>query len=127
MQGAAGTVAYRYRYFLNVCTFGYTTPYWDWNRWEKELDLMALHGINMPLASVAHEAIAERVWLKMGLKKEDIRSFFTGAAYLPWHRMGDLNTWDGPLTDAWQTAQDTEAHARAGYAPHSACLCRLCA
>lgn len=100
-----GQSPYRYRYFLNVCTFGYTTPYWDWNRWEKELDLMALHGINMPLASVAHEAIAERVWLKMGLKKEDIRSFFTGAAYLPWHRMGNLNTWDGPLTDAWQTAQ----------------------
>ena len=66
-----GQSPYRYRYFLNVCTFGYTTPYWDWNRWEKELDLMALHGINMPLASVAHEAIAERVWLKMGLKKED--------------------------------------------------------
>lgn len=53
-----GQSPYRYRYFLNVCTFGYTTPYWDWNRWEKELDLMALHGINMPLASVAHEAIA---------------------------------------------------------------------
>ena len=100
-----GQSPYRYRYFLNVCTFGYTMAYWDWARWEKELDLMALHGINMPLASVAHEAIAERVWLKMGLKKEDIRQFFTGAAYLPWHRMGNLNTWDGPLSDAWMTSQ----------------------
>ena len=32
------TTPYEYRYFLNVCTFGYTTPYWDWERWEKEID-----------------------------------------------------------------------------------------
>jgi len=58
-----------------VVTFGYTTPYWDWARWEKELDWMALHGINMPLATVASEAIAERVWLKLGLSKSEIRDF----------------------------------------------------
>lgn len=96
---------YEYRYFLNVCTYGYTTPYWDWARWEKEIDWMAMRGVNMPLASVAMEAIAERVWLKMGLSKESIREFFTGAAYLPWHRMGNLNKWSGPLTDEWQEQQ----------------------
>lgn len=96
---------YSLRYFLNVCTFGYTAPYWDWNRWEKEIDLMALHGVNMPLASVASEAIAERVWLKMGLTKDETRQFFTGGAYLPWHRMGNLNTWDGPLSDSWMNDQ----------------------
>ena len=41
---------YRFRYFLNVCTFGYTAPYWDWERWSEEIDWMALHGVNMPLA-----------------------------------------------------------------------------
>lgn len=96
---------YQYRYYLNVVTYGYTTPYWDWTRWEKELDWMALHGINMPLATVASEAIAERVWLKLGLTKKEIRAFFTGAAHLPWHRMGNLNKWDGPLTDSWQENQ----------------------
>ena len=45
------TTPYEYRYFLNVCTFGYTTPYWDWERWEKEIDWMALRGVNMPLAT----------------------------------------------------------------------------
>ena len=99
------TSPYKYRYFLNVCTFGYTTPYWDWNRWEKEIDWMALRGVNMPLATVASEAIAERVWLRMGLTKDEIREFFTAPAHLPWHRMGNLNTWDGPLSDAWQESQ----------------------
>lgn len=96
---------YQWRYFLNVCTFGYTTPYWDWKRWEKELDWMALHGVNMALSTVANEAIAERVWLKMGLAKDEIRNFFTGPAHLPWHRMGNLNSWDGPLSDEWMNRQ----------------------
>ncbi|WP_455587597.1 alpha-N-acetylglucosaminidase TIM-barrel domain-containing protein [Bacteroides sp.] len=99
------TTPYDYRYFLNVCTYGYTTPYWDWKRWEKEIDWMALRGVNMPLATVASEAIAERVWLQMGLTKEETREFFTGPAHLPWHRMGNLNTWDGPLSDEWQESQ----------------------
>ena len=104
------TSPFKLRYFLNVCTFGYTMPYWDWERWEKELDLMALHGVNMPLASVASEAIAERVWTRMGLSKAQIREFFTGPAYLPWHRMGNLNQWDGPLSDAWHKQQITLQH-----------------
>ncbi len=44
---------------------------------KKEIDRMALYGVNMPLATVASEAIAERVWLRMGLNKEEIREFFT--------------------------------------------------
>lgn len=101
---------YRLRYFLNVCTFGYTAPYWDWERWSQEIDWMALHGVNMPLASVASEAIARRVWLKLGLADEEIASFFTGAAHLPWHRMGNLNGFDGPLPASWHEAQIALQH-----------------
>ena len=99
------TSPYQFRYFLNVCTFGYTTPFWDWDRWSDELDWMALHGVNMPLASVASEAIARRVWIKLGLSQQEADAFFTGPAHLPWHRMGNLNVWDGPLNEEWHSAQ----------------------
>ncbi len=102
---AEATSPYKFRYFLNVCTFGYTTPFWDWKRWSQELDWMALHGVNMPLASVASEAIAKRVWIQLGLTEEEADAFFTGPAHLPWHRMGNLNAWDGPLDDEWHNAQ----------------------
>ena len=101
---------YDLRYFLNVCTFGYTAPYWDWERWSEEIDWMALHGVNMPLASVASEAIAMRVWKKFGLTDEEIGSFFTGPAYLPWHRMGNINGFDGPLTADWHKDQIALQH-----------------
>ncbi len=41
---------YVYRYYLNYCTFNHNMSWWDWSRWQKEIDWMALHGINMPLA-----------------------------------------------------------------------------
>lgn len=99
------TSPYKYRYFLNVVTFGYTTPYWDWDRWQKEIDWMALHGVNMPLALVGSEAIAQRVWKKLGLNDKEIREFFTGPAHLSWHRMGNLNKWDGPIPETWHDGQ----------------------
>ena len=36
---------FTHRAYLNTCTFGYTTPWWGWPRWEREIDWMAVHGI----------------------------------------------------------------------------------
>ena len=92
---------YSYRQYMNVCTFGYTTVWWDWARWEKEIDWMALHGINMPLAMVGGEAVWESVWNSIGISDADLAGYFTGPAFLPWHRMGNLNGHGGPLPAGW--------------------------
>lgn len=39
-----------------------TFAWWDWERWEKEIDWMALQGINMPLAFTGQEAIWQKVF-----------------------------------------------------------------
>lgn len=92
---------YRYVQYYNVCTFGYSTPFWNWARWERELDWMALHGITMPLAVEGQEAIWQRVWKAMGLTQAELDRFSTGPAHLPWHRMGNINEFDGPLPQGW--------------------------
>ena len=61
------TTPFVLRQYMNVCTLGYTMPYWKWEDWEKELDRMALHGVNMPLSPIGSEAIFARVWKKLGL------------------------------------------------------------
>lgn len=109
-RNLSGVSPYEHRYYLNVVTFGYTTPYWDWARWEKEIDWMAFHGVNMPLALMAQEAIEKRVWKKLGLKSEDLDPYFTGPAYLPWHRMGNLNGWSASLSDSWHKRQISLEH-----------------
>lgn len=85
------------RFFLNYCTFGYTMLWWQWKDWERFIDWMALNGINMPLAITGQEAIWMEVWSDFGMSKEEIRAYFTGPAHLPWHRMGNLDGFLGPL------------------------------
>ncbi|CAL2082808.1 Glycoside hydrolase, family GH89 lipoprotein precursor. Probable alpha-N-acetylglucosaminidase [Tenacibaculum sp. 190524A02b] len=101
---------YQYRYYFNVVTHGYSTPYWDWERWEKEIDWMTLHGINMPLIGGAHEAILARVFKKIGLQEEEINQYFSGPAHFPWNRMGNLNGWDGTLPKSYFQKQIKLTH-----------------
>ena len=51
---------------MNVCTPSYTQVWWTWTRWSRELDWMALNGINMALAftgNVMLHAYACDTWL----------------------------------------------------------------
>ncbi|HTY87691.1 MAG TPA: alpha-N-acetylglucosaminidase [Candidatus Acidoferrum sp.] len=93
------------RFFLNYCTFGYTMPFWRWRDWERCIDWMALHGINLPLAQTGNEYIWQKVWRAYGLSDDEIRAFFTGPAYLPWHRMVNIDRWDGPLPQSFIDGQ----------------------
>lgn len=93
------------RFFLNYCTFGYTMPWWKWNDWERFIDWMALNGVNLPLAITGEEYVWYKVWKKFGLTDEEIRSYFTGPAYLPWHRMANIDKWEGPLPHSWLNNQ----------------------
>ena len=93
---------YEYRYYLNYCTFNYTMSWWDWERWEKEIDWMALHGINMPLAITGEEYVWDEVYKSYGFTDEDLEGFFSGPAYFSWFWMGNLDGWGGPLTQHWK-------------------------
>ena len=54
-------LCFRFRYYQNVCTVSYSFVWWDWPRWEQEIDWMAMNGINLPLAFNGAEAIWQRV------------------------------------------------------------------
>ncbi|MDP2338584.1 MAG: alpha-N-acetylglucosaminidase [Bacteroidota bacterium] len=92
---------YKYRYYLNYCTFNYTMAWWDWDRWQKEIDWMALNGINMPLALTGEEAIWQKVYESVGFSRDELKSFFSGPAYFAWLWMGNLDGWGGPLPQHW--------------------------
>lgn len=94
------------RFFLNYCTFGYTMPWWSWRDWEHFIDWMALNGINLPLAITGQESIWHKVWMKLGLSDKEIRHYFTGPAHLPWHRMLNIDYWQGDLPMSWLDDQE---------------------
>ncbi len=93
------------RFFLNYCTWGYTMPFWQWRDWERLIDWMALNGVNLPLAITGQEAVWYNVWTKLGMSDKQVRSYFTGPSYLPWHRMVNIDGWCGPLPKEWLDGQ----------------------
>ena len=101
------------RYFqaFNVVTFGYSLPFWNERRWMEELDWMALHGINMALATIADEEIAFRVMKRFGVPEEKIDAWFTGPAHLPWFRMGNLSGYPDRLPRQWRERSVRLQHA----------------
>lgn len=56
---------FRFRYYQNVCTVSYSFVWWDWPRWEREIDWMALNGINLPLAFTGQEALWQEVCTRL--------------------------------------------------------------
>ena len=93
------------RFFLNYCTWGYTMPFWQWRDWERFIDWMALNGVNLPLAITGQEAVWYNVWTRLGMTDKQVRDYFTGPAYLPWHRMANIDAWCGPLPKEWLEGQ----------------------
>lgn len=93
------------RYYQNVCTPGYSFVWWQWPDWERHIDWMALNGVNLPLAFTGQEEIWRRVWTQLGVSEADLASHFTGPAFLPWGRMGNLRGWGGPLGPRWHKHQ----------------------
>ena len=91
----------KYRYYLNYCTFSYSMAFWDWNRWEQELDWMALHGINLSLDIVGTDVVWRNVLLRLGYTKEEANDFIAGPAFQAWWLMNNLEGWGGPNSDNW--------------------------
>ncbi|XP_057513131.1 alpha-N-acetylglucosaminidase isoform X2 [Actinidia eriantha] len=94
-----------WNYYQNVVTSSYSYVWWDWERWEKEIDWMALQGINLPLAFTGQEAIWQRVFSDLNISTPDLNNFFGGPAFLAWARMGNLHAWGGPLSKKWLDQQ----------------------
>ena len=95
----------QHRFFLNYCTFGYSLCWWGWKDWERLIDWMALNGVTLALANTGQEAVWQRVWMQLGLSEEQTRQYFTGPAFLPWHRMSNIDKWGGPLPQSWIDSQ----------------------
>lgn len=97
-----------YRYYLNFCTHSYSMAFWGWERWQQEIDWMALHGVNMPLAITGMEGVWRRVLENYGYSRLDqVNEFVCGSAFYGWFFMNNLTGWGGPQPDNWY-AQRTQ-------------------
>ena len=97
------------RPYLNYCAFGYSLAWWDLERWEREIDFMALNGINLPLAATGVESVWQATFRRLGISDRGIAAFLSGPAFLPWQWMDNLDGHAGPLPESW-----IESHRQLG-------------
>ncbi len=86
------------RAYMNYCTFGYSVCWWDWERWEREIDFMAMRGINMPLSVVGYEAVLFYTLKDLGYTDDEAFEYISGPAYWPWQMMTNIDSYFS-LTD----------------------------
>src|SRR5689334_2826305 len=63
------------RYAYNFTFFGYTSPYWQWPEWERELDFLALNGTNRALALIGQEIVWYDTFRDFGLTELEVRQW----------------------------------------------------
>lgn len=56
--------------------------YWGFDRWEKEIDFMAMHGINTALQPVGFDGVLYRTLREMGMPEDASADFLSGPAFL---------------------------------------------
>lgn len=95
-----------WRYFLNYCTYSYSCAFWTEDRWMKEVDWMALHGINMPLMALGTDVVWRNVLRDLGCDETEISSFIAGPGFQAWWMMGNIEGWGGPLPQGWYDRQE---------------------
>lgn len=91
------------RYMYNYCTLSYSLAFSSEADWVDQVDWLALHGINLPLAAVGYEHVQATMYKRLGLTEQEMLDFFPGAGFLSWNRMSDMDgPWSGPLTADWR-------------------------
>lgn len=87
----------KYRVYMNYCTVSYTAPWWKWERWQQELDYMAMNGVNMPLFSVGLSGVWYNTLLRFGFSDTEAREFLVGPAHQAWQWMQNIEGYGAPL------------------------------
>ncbi len=89
-----------YRYDFNTCTFSYSMAFWTWERWQQEIDWMALHGINAPLNLVGLDVVTRLFLEELGVSEDDIDAYIAGPGFIAWFAMNNLEGWGGTIESA---------------------------
>lgn len=90
-----------YRVMFNYCTLSYSCAWWDWPRWERELDFLAMNGINAPLGVIGLEGVWYNTLTKCGFSDAEARGFLVGPAFGAWQWMTNIEGHGGPVSRAW--------------------------
>lgn len=102
--------SFQYRYALNYCTLSYSMSFYTWADWQKELDWMAMNGVNLLLMPLGTEVVWLKTLQKIGYTEEEAKRYIATPTFSAWWQMGNLEGWHGTITNAVIEEQRQLAH-----------------
>lgn len=92
------TSPWRWRSVHNHCVFSYSMAFWDWPRWEREIDFLALNGVNQAFLLTGHEKVWQNTLRRLGFSDAQIATWLPSTSHLSWWHFDNLQGEGGPLT-----------------------------
>jgi len=87
----------KYRFAFNYCTHGYTMAWWGWKDWQHEIDVLAMHGVNLALIIQGQEQVWIDALKTMGYSDLDVRSWLCMPNHQPWQYMSNMENKNEPI------------------------------
>ncbi|MGW0683800.1 alpha-N-acetylglucosaminidase [Streptomyces sp. NPDC002754] len=87
-----------HRFALNDTNDGYTGPYRDWDAWQRELDVLALHGFNEVLVTTGVEAAYFDTLRRFGYTEAELLAWIPAPAHQPWWLLQNMSGFGGPIS-----------------------------
>ncbi|MEV5493904.1 alpha-N-acetylglucosaminidase TIM-barrel domain-containing protein [Nonomuraea fuscirosea] len=97
-QPLAATSPYRYRVAYNLTVAGYTTPFYDWDQWERELDLLAAAGVNAAHLTLGQEAVWLEAFGEFGYTEDELLAWIVPPSHQPWQWLNNIHSFGGGTT-----------------------------
>ncbi|MEU9177214.1 alpha-N-acetylglucosaminidase [Streptomyces sp. NPDC048550] len=88
----------RHRYALNDTDDGYAGAYRTWEERRRQIDLLALHGINEVLVQVGAEYPYYAALQRYGYTAAELRAWIPGPAHQSWWLLQNLSGFGGPVS-----------------------------
>ncbi|MFC7613432.1 alpha-N-acetylglucosaminidase [Actinokineospora soli] len=88
-----------HRFALNDTDDGYSGAYRDWTAFQRQIDILALHGFNEVFVQMGAEAPYYAAFQEFGYTAAELRSWIPGPAHQPWWLLQNMSGFAGPVTD----------------------------
>ncbi len=87
-----------HRFAFNDTNEGYTGAYRDWAAWEREIDVLALHGINEVLVYIGADAVYYDTFRQFGYSDAELRAWIPAPSHQPWWLLQNMSEFGGPVS-----------------------------
>ena len=81
------------RAYFNHRAFSYDAWLWDWERWEREIDFMAINGVTLPLSLDGSEAVWYYTLRDFKYTEDEALQFISGPAFWSWQLTDNLDSY----------------------------------